>query len=245
MDEMKNGAFVDLVTSNAIGRAVNARTTSNGKLASACQFDAKNSYVEVDAGGPLTTKRLTAALWFRCGKDAWVTRYLLDKGADKGYTLSIVGGGKENPRRGKLKAEINGKEVLSDAVVNDDQWHHVALTYDGQTVRLYIDGVQQKETASLTGDLPPGAPKLTLGMNRSAPVSQHKEQALDGLLDEVMLFNRALETNELKRVLNLVKPKFTKSQVERRLKELKELYDRGLILKDFYERRVAECEVVE
>lgn len=243
MDGAQNGALLDLVSSNALGRIVNAKISSNGKLAGACEFAAKNSYVEVDGGGRLEAKRLTAALWFRCGKDAWVTRHLLDKG--KGYSLSIVGGGKDNPQRGKLRAEVNGKDVLSDETVNNDAWHHAALVYDGQTLKLVVDGVQQKQTASLTGDLPPGAPKLTLGMNRSAPAAQSKEQALDGLIDEVMVFNRALDQQELKRVLNRVKPKFTKWQVERRLKELKELYDRGLLLQEFYDRKVAECEVVE
>lgn len=38
------------------------------------------------------------------------------------------------------------------------------------------------------------------------------------------------------------KPKFTKEQVNRRLAELKELLDRGLILREFYDRKVKECE---
>lgn len=41
------------------------------------------------------------------------------------------------------------------------------------------------------------------------------------------------------------KPKFTKQQVAHRLRELKELYDEGLLTKSFYERKVQECEVVE
>ena len=41
------------------------------------------------------------------------------------------------------------------------------------------------------------------------------------------------------------KPMFTKQQVERRLRELKGLYDRGLLTKEFYDRKVKECEVVE
>jgi uncharacterized protein YqgQ len=40
-----------------------------------------------------------------------------------------------------------------------------------------------------------------------------------------------------------VKPKFTREQVAQRLKELKELYDRGLLTKEFYDRKAAECEV--
>jgi len=38
------------------------------------------------------------------------------------------------------------------------------------------------------------------------------------------------------------RPAFTKQQVQRRLKELKDLYDRGLLRQDFYERKVKECE---
>lgn len=39
------------------------------------------------------------------------------------------------------------------------------------------------------------------------------------------------------------KPKFTKEQVKKRLKDLKDLLDQGLILQDFYDRKVKECEV--
>lgn len=38
------------------------------------------------------------------------------------------------------------------------------------------------------------------------------------------------------------KPTFTKQQVERRLRELKGLYDRGLLTQAFYDRKVKECE---
>lgn len=38
------------------------------------------------------------------------------------------------------------------------------------------------------------------------------------------------------------KPKFTKQQVASRLRQLKELYERGLLTKEFYERKVEECQ---
>ncbi|MEI6564764.1 MAG: hypothetical protein WCO42_10715 [bacterium] len=50
-------------------------------------------------------------------------------------------------------------------------------------------------------------------------------------------------TQTVKVVTSPTQPKFTKDQVTRRLKELKELRDRGLILQDFYDRKVKECEV--
>lgn len=38
------------------------------------------------------------------------------------------------------------------------------------------------------------------------------------------------------------KPKFTKQQVASRLRQLKELYERGLLTQEFYERKVEECQ---
>jgi hypothetical protein len=245
LDEIRADAFIDLVTSNALGRVTNVRSTSNGKLASACEFMGKNSCIQVADAPNLNPKQLTMALWFKSGKEAWTTRVLLEKGLEHGYALSIAGGNKENARRGKLRATVNGRDCLSDMTVNDDLWHHAAATFDGQTLKLYVDGVLQKQTAAIPGELPENAYKLTLGMNRSAPTAQEKEVSYEGVMDEVMLFNRALNELEIKRLLSAVKPKFTKQQVARRIIELKELLDRGLILKDFYDRKMAECEVVE
>jgi len=42
-----------------------------------------------------------------------------------------------------------------------------------------------------------------------------------------------------------VKPKFTKQQIVGRLKELKRLYEEGLIIDNFYHEKVAECEAAQ
>ena len=110
-------------------------------------------------------------------------------------------------------------------------------------LKLYVDGTLQKQTGAGWGDLAVNTQDLTLGMNRPETKHREKEAGFEGVLDEVMLFNRALTEPELKTVMAETRPKFTKWQVERRLKELKDLLDRGLILQDFYERKVKECEV--
>jgi hypothetical protein len=219
--------------------------TSNGKLAGAGEFSAKGSFLQIADAPELNPKQLTLSVWFKNGRDPWVTRTLLEKGTERGYALSIAGGGKENARRGKLRASVCGQSCLSDNAVNDDLWHHAAATFDGKTLKLFVDGALQQQSAAVSGELSANAHELTIGMHRSAPSSQDKEVSFDGLIDEVRLFNRPLETNEVKRVLSLARPKFTKSQVERRLKELKDLLDRGLILQSFYDRKVEECEVIE
>ncbi len=41
---------------------------------------------------------------------------------------------------------------------------------------------------------------------------------------------------------NTAKPKFTKQQVAGRLRQLKLLFEEGLLTDDFYEQKVTECE---
>lgn len=245
MDELRNGAFLDLVTSNATARATNVRVNSNGKLGSACEFAAKSSYVQIPDSPALNPKRLTLSAWFKLGKEAWVTRYIAEKDVKKGYALMVAGGGKESGRKGKLRASVCGHDILSDAAVNDDAWHHAVVTFDGQTLKLYLDSVLQKQTASFSSEPASSGRDFTIGMNRSEPSAQERENAFDGLIDEVSLYNRALDASDIKRLRSQAKPKFTRQQVERRLKELKDLLDRGLILQDFYDRKVEECEVVD
>ena len=42
-----------------------------------------------------------------------------------------------------------------------------------------------------------------------------------------------------------VKPKFTKSQVARRLRELKMLYEEGVLTDAFYNEKMDECEALQ
>ena len=41
------------------------------------------------------------------------------------------------------------------------------------------------------------------------------------------------------------KPQFTKQQVAGRLRQLKQLYEDGLLTDDFYDEKVTECEAVQ
>lgn len=68
-------------------------------------------------------------------------------------------------------------------------WQHVACTYDGSTVRLYVDGVEVADrswSGSVTLNMP-GA----LGRNPSGG------RNLNGLVDDVRIYSRALGASEI------------------------------------------------
>jgi cytoskeletal protein CcmA (bactofilin family) len=73
----------------------------------------------------------------------------------------------------------------------NDQWHHVAGTYDGNDVRLYIDGVEAASTP-FVGTIRNISYDLNIGSN-----DQEAGRFYDGAIDEVRLYNRVLDATEI------------------------------------------------
>lgn len=236
------GAISDRSGRNNNGRAFGALWTSAGKQAGAYEFTPTNSYIEVNNSSSLNPTQATWAVWFKTSNST--DRTILEKMADGGYALGIAGetGDKDAPAKGKLRASVNGHACLSDSAVTDGLWHHGAATFDGENLKLYVDGQLQKQVTPWRGAIASNACNLTLGMNRSSPAPSKKDRAFDGTLDDLMIFNHALSEAEIKVVMASIKPQFGKGEVKRRLTMLKDLYNRGLLTQEFYDRKVKECE---
>ncbi|MFX1485304.1 MAG: LamG-like jellyroll fold domain-containing protein, partial [Promethearchaeota archaeon] len=78
------------------------------------------------------------------------------------------------------------REIYVDYEWEAETFHHVALTYDSETMRLYMDG-------GLEGELYIGlSSELGIGVELSS-----LEECLDGLIDEAAIYNRALGDDEI------------------------------------------------
>jgi Concanavalin A-like lectin/glucanases superfamily len=69
-------------------------------------------------------------------------------------------------------------------------WTHLAVTYDGSTLRLYVNGTQVSSKA-VTGAMPAGTQPLRIGGNAIWG------EYFAGLIDEVRIYNRALSSAEI------------------------------------------------
>jgi hypothetical protein len=242
-DQWEGGGVVtDRTGRNNNGRAFGAKWNQSGKQSGGYEFAATNSYVQVTNSPALGTKTATYAMWFKTSKPNDTDRYLLEKQKDNGFALCI-GGDSRDGGKNKLHFIVNNNVCAGDSNVVDGIWHHGTAVYDGENLKLYVDGQLQKQVTAWKGEIGVNTNVLALGMNRSSPTPQEKTAAFDGLMDEVMVFDHAISDEEVKVVIASTKPKFSKFQVASRLAELKELLERGLIVKDFYDRRVQECEV--
>lgn len=75
-------------------------------------------------------------------------------------------------------------------------WSHVAGTYDGTTMRAYVNGVQVGTFARSATSIPllTGTSALAVGADYNGSTAA---EFFDGQMEEVRLYNRALTANEL------------------------------------------------
>ncbi len=82
-------------------------------------------------------------------------------------------------------------ECASHFPVESDSWHHVAITFDGEIITIYADGVN-------VGEVPqPGPTVDSSGFDLHIGNGAAFDRAYHGLLDEVRIWNRALDENEI------------------------------------------------
>ena len=70
-------------------------------------------------------------------------------------------------------------------------WIHLAATYDGTTLRLYVNGVQVATKATT------GAIRVSTGALRIGGNSVWTNEWFAGLIDEVRVYNKALTATEI------------------------------------------------
>jgi hypothetical protein len=88
-----------------------------------------------------------------------------------------------------------GSTLFGTSALALNTWTHLAGTYDGTTLRLYINGVQVSSQAQ-TGAIGTSTQALTIGGDTIAG------QFWSGLIDEVRIYNRALTQAEIQTDLN-------------------------------------------
>ena len=242
-----DGTIQDSSDHKHAGRIAGARWVPNGKKEGGCLLSAE-SRIEVAAGQADELNAATLALWFQAGRADVPMRTLLGVRGSQDLVLSIGGGPRAPDARGKV-AILAGESTpcLSDKPVADGLWHHVAVTFDGEHIRMYVDGEPQRQVVA--GRLAPtrlfGA--LVVGKRPDEEAPKEQVRGFDGTIDDLMVFNRALSADEIKALVFAVdphpgKPQFTRDQAASRVRMLRMLYDEGLITEEFYTRKVAECE---
>ena len=80
-------------------------------------------------------------------------------------------------------------------------WHHFAFTYDGVSAKIYLDGSLTTTNSSITGpiDICIGG-ELIIGAGWSAVGIAGTPDWWNGLIDDIIIYNRALSESEIQQL---------------------------------------------
>jgi len=194
-----DGNADDIVGGNH-GTLMNGATFAPGMVAQAFSLDGVDDIVSVGTTGfPTGASARTAALWVKLDPSDYLTTGF-SYGSEYwggGFAILPAYWGPPSPAPdGTLQftAFGSGYDLFTGISLRDNQWHHVAATYDGSEIVLYLDGVSvaSRSIALNTG--------TASGACIGARCVSHT--FLTGRVDEVALWNRDLSASEIQSIFD-------------------------------------------
>ncbi|MEM7115136.1 MAG: LamG-like jellyroll fold domain-containing protein, partial [Chloroflexota bacterium] len=146
-------------------------------------FNSINNAVTVPNVVDPAATEFTAAVWFRRTANSSGSFVSQTNGTGIGATWLRI-----NPS-GQLRTELVSGGLVGQTAVPLNEWHHAAVSYDGATLKLYLDGKLENETDVLSMTASDG--NHVLGTNKNGG------QAFGGMLDEFTIYERALLDSDI------------------------------------------------
>ena len=164
---------------------------SGGKYGGAVSFDGQNDSITVaDSASLDLTSGMTLEAWVRPSAlgTTWRTAIFKQRSSN-GLSYALYAN--RNTQRPDARIYSSGAARLVDgtAVLPLNAWTHLAATFDGSALRLYVNGTQAAQL-SYTGTITTSNNALTIGGNV-------RSEWFQGLIDDVRIYNRALTATEV------------------------------------------------
>lgn len=181
-----DGSAADIAGANA-GTLVGGATYAPGRVDQAFSLNGTDAWVQVPDSAAL---RITGAITI----DAWVSPTALggrvvDKitaGTGDGYLLDTHGG--------VVRLIVDGQILSGSTSIPTGVWSHIAGTYDGSEMRVYLNGSLDGSVAASVA-IPTNALPVRIGADSDG------QSRFSGLIDEVEVFGRALSQAEIQAIV--------------------------------------------
>jgi hypothetical protein len=189
-----NNTAADAIGSNP-GTLNNGVTYAPGEVGSAFSFN-DTDYVSANTTGlPTGTSDRTMEMWVKVNAFSTNESFFAGYGAfgtnNETYQLGTLGSGGNGPQ---LYFSQWG-QALYGPTLQTGQWYHIAVTNVAGSVTLYLNG-----SPVATGSFTMATPQNTQFYVGRIPGSLGDSRQLNGEVDEVSVYNRALTATEIQNI---------------------------------------------
>jgi len=177
------------------GTVSGATWSTSGRFNNALSFDGTNDWVTVaDAAGLDLTTAMTLEAWVNpSALSGWQTVIMKERPGGLAYTLYAH----DNAPRPSAYINTGGGDAAAIGATGLplNIWTHLAVTYDGATLRLFVNGAQAGSQAA-SGSIISSTSPLRVGGNSLWG------EYFAGLIDEVRIYSRVLTAAEIQTDMN-------------------------------------------
>jgi len=197
-DEGSGSAAGDSGSNNLHGTIAGNPAWVNGLAGKALKFDGDGDFVDLGDDSRFNlTNQITVAAWIKVDNFDREWQAIITKG-DGSWRLQ------RNDTKGSVEFACTGAFVPGALVgslfgtvsVNDGLWHHIAGTYDGSKICLYVDG-RLDVSSEADGAIEVNQYNLIIGAN-----AEKSDRNFKGSIDEVRIYSYALSEEEIKAISN-------------------------------------------
>jgi len=190
-DEGSGSVLADS-SGNGNDGVIHGATWVEGKYGGALSFDGVDDYVEAPYSDILDIKDdITIGGWFKTTTNDNSDDGLVSNWGDRGmgHILWTYQGAILFDNSGNSQAVKWAGGMTSFA---NGEWHHIVTTKSGTTGKIYFDG-NEKASGTLSITTHVGTQPLQIGTYNTRTIS-----SFNGLIDEVCIYNRALNAEKIK-----------------------------------------------
>jgi hypothetical protein len=170
--------------------------TTAGKNGNALSFDGVNDYVSVaDANDLDLTTGMTLEAWVRPAALANWNTVLMKQGSASTLAYTLYANDGSPWPAVTVRIGTNDQSATGASQLPLNTWTHLAGTYDGTALRLYVNGVQ-------VGSRPQTGSMLTSTLSLRIGGNAVWGEYFKGVIDDVRIYNRALTAAEIQSDMN-------------------------------------------
>lgn len=183
MDDVNGSTLIDETGNN--NGVVSGAFQEEGFFGSSLNFDGINDSVDVGSGN-FGINDFSVSWWMKT--TSVENDVVIECDGNTGWSIQT------SPSNNGLIAINKGgtsPQAISSNPINDGQWHHVCVSTSGNSVDIYIDGIDDTDLGSVAGSTSFPTGNLSIGA-RNNTVANYA-----GNIDQIRVFDRVLTKQEV------------------------------------------------